>query len=163
MHALYNEQDLAALRKQIKIRWFGFLAIFLIAVVALALLLISDNHKENRPELITTLVLILSGGLLIFYYDLLIRPLRAYERHMDTALHGRSHQVTVLFDHLNEESSLVEGVNYRDLIFLGEADKHGDRERMFYWDMELPLPDFKKGQEITLTYFDRFITAFSLA
>ncbi|MBQ9251856.1 MAG: hypothetical protein IJ188_04385 [Clostridia bacterium] len=163
MHALYTEQDLTALRKQIKNRWFGFLAIFLVAVVVLALLLISDNHKENRPELITTLVLILSGGLLIFYYDLLIRPLRAYERHMDTALHGRSHQVTVLFDHLNEESSLVEGVTYRDLIFLGEADKHGDRERMFYWDMELPLPEFKKGQEITLTYFDRFITAYSLA
>ena len=162
MHSLYTEQNLADLKKQIRKRMillFIFLAAALVLTVATLLM---DDHRENRPEIITTLVVVLSGCAVIFIYDLLIHPLRAYSRHIDTSLHGRSHEVTVIFDHISAEDSVVDGVAYRDLIFLGDPDKHGIRERMFYWDLELPLPDFTQGQEITLRYYDRFITAYQV-
>ena len=54
----------------------------------------------------------------------------------------------------------IDSVTYRDLVFLGDADKHGDRERMFYWDMEKPLPAFEKGRTVRLTYYDRFIIGY---
>ena len=81
---------------------------------------------------------------------------------MDAALHGRTHQVSAVFDRVGADDSLVDGVAFRDLIFLGDPDKHGDRDRMFYWDRELPLPDFRRGQTVRVTYYDRFMTAYSL-
>ena len=141
----------------------GLVAALAAGLICIAVTLILDNHKENRPELWTTLAVIFTGGITVFLYDLLIHPLKAYARHLENALHGRSHEATVIFDHFNEETSVVDGVSFRDLIFLGEADKHGDRDRMFYWDQEIPLPDFTRGQEITLQYYDRFITAYQLS
>jgi len=162
MQSLYTEQYLSEITAQRNRRRLLLLGILAVLLVVLVLLLVSDNHRENRPELAVTMVVILACVATIFIYDLLIHPLSAYVKHLDSALHGRSHEVTVVFDHLNEEESLVDGVVYRDLIFLGEADKHGDRDRMFYWDLELPLPDFVKGQEVTLRYFDRFITGYAV-
>ena len=161
MKPLYTEQNLEELKKQINRRWAIWLALLAAGVVGLTVLLVMDNHKTNRPELAATLVVLFTGIALIAFYDLLIHPLAAYRRHMNNSLHGRSHEAVVIFDHLNEEVSVVEGVTFRDMIFLGEADKHGDRERMFYWDQELPLPSFSKGQEVTLKYYDRFITGYS--
>lgn len=162
MEKLYTEEYLAALQGQIRRRRLVLLAIIAVCLVGLVLLLMTDNGKENRPVVPATLALILTGAVIIFFWDMLIRPLTAYARHVDASLHGRFHETTVVFDHLNEETSMVEGVAYRDLIFLGEADKHGDRDRMFYWDQELPLPDFKQGQEISVQYFDRFITGYQV-
>ena len=161
MHFLYTEQDLARLKGQLKRRYAVFLAIFLVAAVLTGLTLIMDDRKQNRPEVQTTLAVILGGSAMIFYWDMMIHPLSAYTRHVDTALHGRSHEITVTFDHLNEEESVVEAITYRDIIFLGEADRHGIREQMFYWDVEFPLPAFTPGQEVTLRYFDRYITGYS--
>ena len=91
-----------------------------------------------------------------------VKPLRSYAKHVDSALHGRSHESTMVFDRVGSEDSVIDGLTFRDLIFLGEADKHGERERMFYWDMEIPLPDFRKGQELRLTYYDRFLTGYEV-
>ena len=160
MQALYTEQHLSDLKGQIRRRGLALLGLLLAAVAAIVWLLIIDDHKENRPELAITLVLIISGCALIFLYDLLVHPLRAYEKHIDSALHGRFHESSLVFDRINEESSVVDGVVFQDMIFLGDPDKHGDRERMFYWDRELPLPAFSRGQEVTLRYYDKFITGY---
>ncbi len=161
MHSLYSENDLGKISFQIRRRRLVLLAIMLCFSAVLAYLLIAvDNGRQNRPELPVMFVLIAAFSVLIFFYELLLHPLTAYARHLRNSLHGRSHEITVLFDHINEEHSMVDGVMYQDLIFLGEADKHGDRERMFYWDVELPLPEFSKGQEVTLRYYDRFIIAY---
>ena len=86
-----------------------------------------------------------------------------YARHMDSSLHGRVHEASVIFDRVDGEGiSLVDGVRFYSLIFLADPDKHGDRERMFYWDAELPLPSFAPGQEVSVTYYDRFITSCQL-
>ena len=152
MQALYTEQHLSDLKGQIRRRGLALLGLLLAAVAAIVWLLIIDDHKENRPELAITLVLIISGCALIFLYDLLVHPLRAYEKHIDSALHGRFHESSLVFDRINEESSVVDGVVFQDMIFLGDPDKHGDRERMFYWDRELPLPTLSPGQEYTIKY-----------
>ena len=157
---LYTEQNLTDLNRQIKKRIILLCCFLVVALLLVVWLLTVDDHKQNRPALWVTLTVIVAGCVAVFDWDLTIRPLRAYARHLNTALHGgRSHEITVLFDHANEEDSVIDGVLFRDLIFLGEPDKHGDRERMFYWDQELPLPDLQQGQEVTLRYYDRFITA----
>ena len=160
MHNLYTEQDLSSLKKQLAKReaiTFAVLALFVAGVIVT---LVMDNHRENRPEMLTTLLVILAGVSFIFLWEMFVRPLLSYERHLEQALHGRTHEITVLFDHFGEEDSLIDRINYRDLYFLGEPDKHGERTRMFYWDLSRPLPSFRPGQEVTLSYFDRYIIGY---
>ena len=162
MQALYNEEMFASLRGQIKKRRIIAFLVLLVFLAAAVWTLILDDHKESRPILATTLLVIAGGCSFIFLWDLTVHPLNCYARHMDAALHGRTHQISAVFDRVGTDDSLVDGVAFRDLIFLGDPDKHGDRDRMFYWDRELPLPDFRRGQTVRVTYYDRFMTAYSL-
>lgn len=161
MRPLYSEQDYSHLKSQLNRRRLVFAGIFAAAAALFIVTLAMDDRKANRPELLSTFAVIFGGAALIFFWDLAIHPLSAYASHMDAALHGRSHETTVIFDRVGGEESIVEGVAYRDLFFLGEPDKHGIREQMFYWDSELPIPSFTPGREVTVRYFDRFIIAYS--
>ncbi len=160
MQALYQESGFTDLKKQISKRQLLVLSVIILFLAALVLVLAADNHKDHRPELPATLIVILGGSLAVFIWDLTVKPLRSYARHMDAALHGRTHQEAFVFDRISSEDSVIDGVTYRDLVFLGDADKHGDRERMFYWDMEKPIPAFRKGQPVRLSYYDRFIIGY---
>ena len=160
MHTLYNEEMFASLKGQIKKRTILVFTVLLAFLAAAVYTVMLDDGKENRPIVATTLLVILGGCSFIFLWEMTVHPLRCYARHMDAALHGRTHAVRVVFDRVGAEDSMVDGVRFRDLIFLGDSDKHGDRERLFYWDRELPLPDFQPGQEINVTYFDRFISGY---
>ncbi len=158
MHTLYTEQDLASLKKRLRKRealTFAVLALFVAGVIAT---LILDNHRENRPELLTTLLVIFAGASFIFLWEMLVRPLLSYERHLEQALFGRTHEIPLVFDRFGEEDSLIDRISYRDVYFLGEPDKHGERSQMLYWDLARTLPDFKPGQELIISYFDRYIT-----
>ncbi|MBR2822490.1 MAG: hypothetical protein IKE24_02250 [Clostridia bacterium] len=162
MHTMYNEGMFARLSGQVKKRQVLVFAVAALFLAAAVFTLILDDHKENRPILATTLLVIAGGSVFIFFWDLTVRPLRCYARHMDAALHGRTHQVLAVFDRVGADDSMVDGILFRDLVFLGEADKHGVRDRMFYWDRELPLPDFRPGQEVMITYYDRFMTGYEV-
>ena len=161
MHDLYSETDLQAIRGQLKKRLFVLLAVSAIFLAAVIYTLILDNHKDHRPEALTTAVTLLWGFTLIFGWDVFCRPLRCYAKHLNAALHGRTHTVSVEFSRASEDTSVVDGVTYRDLVFLGDADKHGDRDRMFYWDVQLAEPPFRTGEQVTLCYYDKFITGYS--
>ena len=160
MTSLYTEKDLQAIRGQLKRRLYGMLAVSVVFLCAIIFTLTLDDHKENRPEALTTAITLVWGFVLIAGWDLLCRPLRCYVKHLNSALHGRTHEVAVEFSRASEEKSVVDGVTYRDLVFLGDADKHGDRERMFYWDAELDDPPFREGEQVTLQYYDKFITGY---
>ena len=61
------------------------------------------------------------------------------------------------------DTSLVDGVPCRGLIFLGEPDKHGTRDQRYYWDLQLPLPDFRPGGRVTVKYTGRNIIGYQLS
>lgn len=160
MTFLYSEDLFSRLSAQLRRRRILFWGYCLLCLSILIWLLSLDDHKEHRPDMAVMLLLIFSVSGIVFYLDILVRPLKAYARHLDFSLHGRARETTLVFDRVQPDISVVDGVSFRELIFLGEADKHGDRERMLYWDSSCSLPDFTRGQEMTLRYYDRFITAY---
>ncbi len=162
MHKLYDEEMFTSLKGQIKKRTMLALSVLLVFLAAAAFTVALDDGKENRPIIATTVLVICAGCSFLFLWEMTVQPLRCYARHMNSALHGRTHAVRVIFDSVGANDSMVDGVRFRDLIFLGDSDKHGDRERLFYWDRELPLPDFQPGQEIDVTYYDRFMTGYEV-
>ena len=159
---LYTAGDLESARSQLKKRLAVLLLLSAVFLAAFIYTLMIDNHRENRPEALSTVVLLLWGFAMIFGWDLFCRPVRCYIKHLQSALHGRVHEVSVIFDRAGEDLSVVDGVQYRDLVFLGEADKHGDRDRLFYWDAELENPPFRKGDQVLVRYYDRFMTGYQV-
>jgi hypothetical protein len=67
------------------------------------------------------------------------------------------HEIRLTYDHPESELSVVDGVSFRSLIFLGEPDKHGTRDQMYYWDLQKKLPAFETGKDYLLRYTGKTI------
>lgn len=154
MHDLYSEQDLVLVSAQLKKR---LAAIFAVCAVLLAGFVWSF---VARIEPLSIALAILAGVVLIFGLEMFCRPLHAYRKLVDTALHGRSHEALLTYDRTEEDLSLVEGVSCRSLIFLGDPDKHGTREQLFYWDRLKEVPAFETGRPVRLRYTGKMIIGY---
>ena len=146
MNELYSALDLAKISAQLnqrKAMIFGGAAVMLGGLVWSFL---------ARIEPLSIALAIGLGAVLVFCLEMFCRPLYAYRRLIVTALHGRSHEVRLTYDHREEDLSTVDGVCCLSLIFLGDPDKHGAREQLYYWDREKALPAFEPGQDVTIRY-----------
>ena len=154
MHSLYSEKDLRQISGQLKKR---FLLLGCGLAVILALLVFS---LVIRLQWLTVLSFFLFFSVSVFVIELFCLPLQRYKKLVVSALTGRSHVETMEYKGLESETSIVDGVSCRGVIFLGTPDKHGTREQRFYWDEELPLPDFREGDQVTLKYTGRNIIGY---
>lgn len=157
MKDLYTENDLASLRAQIRRR------IKIMLIPCVLLLASGIFFFIVRVEFAASASFVLLAFILIFTLEFLCRPLRCYAKHIDAALHGRTHEISVIYQNTETQPSVVDGVSFLSMIFLGEPDKHGIRETMFYWDQELPLPDFKPDDKVMLKYYDKNIIGYCTA
>ena len=154
MHDLYSENDLLQISSQLKKRWF------LLGIGLAVILAVFIWSLTARTEWLSVVSFFLFCVLSIFVIEMLCLPLHRYKKLLTAALTGRNHTETMVFDHQEEETSVVDGVACRVLIFLGKPDKHGTKEQQFYWDSEVPLPAFNPGDEVTLKYTGRNIIGY---
>ena len=154
MRELYSEKDLERINAQLKKR---YLALGAALAVILAFVVWSFTLRIEWLSVVTAALFFAVG---FFVIDLFCRPLLRYRSLVTSALNGRTHIGTFEFDRVEEDPSQIDGVTCRGLIFLGEADKHGIREQRYYWDGEFPLPDFRKGDQITLKYTGNHIIGY---
>ena len=154
MQELYSEKDLQQLSGRLKKR---YLVLGLILAVLLAAFIVS---MIIRVELLSIVLLILFCGTAVFVIEMFCLPLHRYKKLITSALTGRTHTETLEYSEAEADTSVVDGVLCRGLIFLGNPDKHGTREQRFYWDEELPLPAFTPGDQVTLKYTGRNIIGY---
>ena len=154
MKELYSDSYRRLVRAQLSHRLIP------LCFISGALLAVAVWSFFTRQQVITMISVLLMGTVLIFCLDVLCKPLWQYDRFIVSALSARNHTDSLVYDHPEEEISVVDGVAYRSLVFLGDPDKHGTRERMFYWDKELPLPNFVPGQRIAIRYTGKMIIAY---
>lgn len=146
MTELYSENDMNKINAQLKKRYTLIGAVLTILLVLVIVSLLS------RIEWLTMAAVFLFGSFAVFSIDLFCLPLHRYKKLLSSALTGRIHTGSYEFKETESDSSLVDGVACRGLIFLGEPDKHGSREQRFYWDEEQTLPGFQQGEQVTLKY-----------
>ena len=154
MQDLYSGKDIQQLSAQLKKRYLVmgcvmavFLAVFVFSLVI-------------RVEWLSMASFMLFFASAVFVFDVFCMPLRRYRKLINSALTGRTHTEVLEYEKTEEDTSVVEGVPCLGMIFLGSPDKHGSREQRFYWDKELPLPDFVPGEQITLKYTGRNIIGY---
>lgn len=105
--SLFSAQDQAAIRAQLKKR------LILVLIPVLVLLGAAIYFAIQRNEVATDVLTIVSLSALIFCYDLFLKPLRCYQRHLDNVISGRRRAVDLPFLAISDDISLVDGVPYR--------------------------------------------------
>ena len=156
MTDLYSDKDLQQISAQVKKR---YVVLGVILAVILGLFIYS---LIIRKEWMSIVLFALIGFIAVFVIDLFCLPLQRYKKLVLSALSGRTHTESLVYDHAESEPSLVDGVPCLGLIFLGEPDKHGTREQRFYWDREIPFPAFQSGSQVTLKYTGKNIIGYEL-
>ena len=155
MKDLYTAEMLESLNGRLKKRWI------LVGIVSALLLAGFVWSAAVRVEWLSVVFVVLIGAFLVFYIEMFCRPLLDYRKLMVSALSGRSHDRDMEYVRTEPDSSSVDGVSCRSLIFLGDADKHGSREMLLYWDEEIPLPALQEGKTYTVRFTGRNIIAIS--
>ena len=156
MKDLYSEKDLEQISSQLKKRYILLgcvLAILLAGFVA---------SMSVRIEWLSMVMFVLLFAAAVFGIEMFCVPLHRYKKLIASALTGRTHTETLEYEKTEDDTSVVDGVLCRGLLFLGSPDKHGTREQRFYWDEEIPLPAFVPGSQVTLKYTGRNITGYEL-
>lgn len=148
---MYTQQELNQILAQRKKRWqlLAIPEVLLVACLIYSLVI--------RVEWLTTLLSCLIGGLLIFVYDLSIKPLSCYARHLQGVLQGRTHTLDAIFKHVDAQPSVVDGVTYRGMIVSAGNPTDEEDDRLFYFDMEKPFPPLQEGDRLRVTYHDRAV------
>lgn len=154
---LYTKETLDGLNGQLKKRWLILAAVTIVLLGIFTWSLIIRYEHDDQLQWISMVSIALLGFFLVFWLDVICGPLLRYRRMIRDAMTGRQHEVTMPFARAEEDISVVDGVPCRGLIFLGEPDKHGTRDQLFYWDTEIPMPEFEPGKEYSLRYSGKLI------
>ncbi len=149
---MYTQHDLDAINKQLKRRVLFWLIpeILLLGLVVYSFIL--------RIEWLTSLMFALLCAVVLFSLVMLILPVRRYRQFLMNALYGRSRDDVAAFDIIeNLQTVTREGVKFYPVTMRADTVKEELDERSYYWDANLPLPDWQKGEYIKITSHERMI------
>ena len=141
---MYTQEHIISLSQQKKKRQ-------LISVVVLAVpLIVLVVSLFARLEWLTILSSIVFFVLLILLWDLFVGPVARYLRFVKDAVTGRGVSTQGRFKTWEEGLSSRKGVSYRSfLINVGDMAEEED-DRLYYFDANLPAPDWKHGDSLTV-------------
>ena len=155
---MYTAKSYQENRQQLKSR---LLAICLPVTVLFVLMLVSFFMRW--PEAVTVILSILTFGVANFCYSLFISPLRAYGKHVDHALKGRTRQITGAFLQMEEEPVWRDGVQFYPFIISVGDKTEEENHRLFYMDANLPRPAWQEDDMLVITSYDNRVTAWEKA
>lgn len=154
---MYTEQDCDAITRQYRravILWLIPETLLLTGVVI---------SFVFRIQWLTSLLFALLGALVLFSANLYILPLRRYRSFLRAALEGKTRKSVAAFKSFSEQFALRDGVRFIPVI-MHVGSPHLDMdERQFYWDRNLPLPDWKADEKIILLTHDKMIVGWEKA
>ena len=150
---MYTEQDYTDICNQLKRRW---LALGIPAAVLFVAVIVSFVF---RIKWLTIALSVALGAFCIFSYGMLLSPVIAYRRHLDEVLHGKVRNTTGAFKEMESQPVMRDGVKYYPMmISVGDMENPED-DRLFYYDANLPRPDWKTGETLTVTAHDKSMGA----
>ena len=116
-----------------------------------------------RVKWLTMALSVLLGAYCIFCYGMLLFPVIAYGRHLDNVLHGRVRSTTGAFKEMEEQPVLRDGVRYYPMMISVGDPENPEDDRLFYYDANLPRPEWKPGDMLTVTAHDKAVGAWARA
>lgn len=148
---MYTENEFQSICSQQRKRWYVLGAVCLVILCGII------YAFTIRNEALTAGLTLLMGALMIFFYDLTIKPLHCYACFVNNVLHGRRRELDCTFRSADADISVVDGVKYYALSLEQTDDDSDPFERMLYWDAQKPLPQLTGGETLHILYHDRMV------
>ena len=145
---LFSAQDQAAIRTQLNKR------LILVLIPVVLMLGAAIYFATQRNEVATDVLTIAALSVLIFCYDLFLKPLRCYQRHLTNVISGRRRAVDLPFLAISDDISLVDGVPYRSMTCSDIDAKGRPYDRLFYFDAEKTFPDIAAGETVRVVHHE---------
>ena len=149
---MYTQQHLDDINHQLKRRMMRLLLPQLVLLAGLVYSLVI------RSRWLTTGLFILMGALALFYWGLVLSPLRAYRKYLCDLLGGRQREYAGQFRGFDGHEVIRDNVRFMPFMLnVGNAEDLKD-DRLLYWDTNLPLPDWREGEHLWVNTFDKAVT-----
>lgn len=113
----------------------------------------------QRIQWLTIFLFIAMCFVILFYWGLFLSPLQKYKKHLISVLYGQNRTTEGYFKHFLQESSDRDGVLFVPL-YINISNTHDEEDdRLFYYDYNLPLPDWKEGEKLSITSQDKAVVS----
>ncbi len=111
----------------------------------------------KRIQWLTILLFIAMCFMILFFWGLCLSPLKKYKKFLLSVLFGKNRTTEGFFKQLSHEVSDRDGVLFFPFyINIGNTQDEED-DRLFYYDANLPLPDWKNGDKLSITSQDKAV------
>ena len=148
---LYAQADFDAnrreKRRQIRRALILALPFFAMAIAAFVL----------RIELLCIAGFVIAGSILIFLYDLRIKPALRYGRYLAEAHSGLTRQTVGALVRIGSDPVYQDGVNFHEVILNIYEDMAEEGERRFLLDENKEIPQDWIGQDVVVTSHGSFL------
>ena len=148
---LYAQADFDAnrreKRRQIRRALILALPFFAMAIAAFVL----------RIELLCIAGFVIAGAILIFLYDLRIKPALRYGRYLAEAHSGLTRQTVGALVRIGSDPVYQDGVNFHEVILNIYEDMAEEGERRFLLDVNKEIPQDWIGQDVVVTSHGSFL------
>ena len=148
---LYDQTDFDAnrreKRRQIRRALMLALPCFALAIAAFVL----------RIELLCIAGFVIAGSILIFLYDLRIKPALRYGRYLAEAHSGLTRQTVGALVRIGSDPVYQDGVNFYEVILNIYEDMAEEGERRFLLDVNKEIPQDWIGQDVVVTSHGSFL------
>lgn len=148
---MYTQEDYLVIDRQFKKRsgWVLFSVAMLLTGLIVSFVI--------RIQWLSVLLMVTTGFLAIFLWDLVLSPLNAYRKFLRDLLGGRKREYSGQFQGFEKLTTMRDGVAfYPFLLTIGDAENEKD-ERLLYWDSNLPLPPWQEGAKLWVSTFDKSV------
>ena len=146
---MYRQKDYEDICAQLRTRR---VAVYVAAGALMALSVVS--FAMRWPQAATAALSAAAVCLFVFCYCMLIAPVKAYRKHIDHALHGHTHDTQGEFVAMEDEAVVRDGLRLIPFQINVGAGIRDDGNRLFYYDANLPRPDWQSGETLLITSYD---------
>lgn len=150
---MYTETDVLDLSNQLKRRVLSWLmpeALLLAGVIV---------SLTKRIEWLSSLLFAILCVMILFSLSLTILPVSRYRAFLRSALTGHTTRSVAEFASFGENMVVREGVRFIRVTMRVDSVKEELDKRQYYWDANLPKPEWKAGDRISLRSFERQIVS----
>ena len=148
---LYQENDFAESRKErnAMIRRMLFFALPFLAGAAAAFAL--------RLEALCIFCAVAFCSVLVFLYDLLVKPAITYDRHLGEIQRGSFHDTLGTLVSVSKDLTYAEGINFREVIINIYEDMSEEGERRFLLDCAKEYDESMMGRAVEITSHGSYV------
>ncbi len=148
---MYTEENWNDLNRQFRNRVAAWLAPELLLLAGIVL------SWQWRNEWVTGALTSALAAVAVFSLQMHILPVRRYRAFVWHAVYGRTTQSEAAFVSLGIQPEQREGVRVYPVTMRADGAKEELNEREYFWDANLPLPEWKEGEKIAMRSWERII------